>query len=244
MGHTTLKSFRSAEVDRSANMLPEGRHEVIVSTIYKINDRTSFKGKVKTQDELDAKNIDWSDSAEQLGVTFSKPGGGVASARFNLVGYKRFDELTDTEGFFQSGYEEPYAIDAKTNERVIDPERSAKAQNILNELFDGCHIKNEEGDFEQLPLGSDVDDLVGCHLSIVVVPKQYGGKDVNPDIKGFKAPGHSKADNIIDRLSEPEEVGETKAEKKARKKAEKKARKLVEAGDETQPEAPTKRKDF
>ena len=82
-----IDAFESQEVDRSANLLPYGRHDVIITQILKITDRTSFKGKAKTQEELDKKNMDWKDEHEQLGTIFSKVGAGVASERFNFVGF-------------------------------------------------------------------------------------------------------------------------------------------------------------
>lgn len=186
--------------------LSEGRHDVVISRVAIINDRMkNWSGLMKTAEELKASGVDWADSHEQLGVTFSKAGSGMVTTRLNTVGFVRYADLSETDGFFASTGDEGYAIDEKTNERVISKKNQAIALDIMNQLFANAETLNEDGEWKPLcefdedgnPTSEvGIEDLLKCRVSIEVIDKKYKGKGVPPDVINYRKYGHGSNINL------------------------------------------------
>ncbi len=167
--------FTSEEPVRDYKELAAGEHHVRIQRIEMVTDRIS---NLNNKDRKDV-DLPWSDETDQMAVVFRAVdnSGGIVH-RFNGAGFKRFDELKNKKGFISAG-EEGYAVSEKTGKRVIDPERTQKCANIVNDLFDAaCTVeRDEDGDITEvtpLPVGSTPNDLVGCELTITVFEKTYG----------------------------------------------------------------------
>lgn len=226
-------NFVPGAVDRSNQLLAVGRHDVMIKTVKIVNDRMkNLDGELKTQEELDAKRIDWKDSRDQLAIVYFAPKKGMITARLNTCGFDRFAELENTDGHFQSAYEEPYAVNVETGERVLSEKRTGNAKNIINEMFDSMEVQNAEGEWiklvqiEEDPVSGDkttlanmkdekgnprqpnITDLVGARCNINVVGKTYGDKTVSSEVKGWKRHGFSptsKVTNLVEAVAESSE---------------------------------------
>ena len=211
-----LLNYVPSAVNRDGAILDPGRYDVIIAQVKVVTDRQkNLQGEMKTAEELAKKKIDWKDSQQQLAVVFSQPGKGVITERFNTVGFMRYEELADTTGHYASSYEEPYAINEDSGERVPDPDRSSKALNIINELFDAVEVEAKDGEWIKLVQFTEDDegnktivanikdgdglrepntsDLIGSRLNVSVVAKEYGGRQVSSEVKHFRRWGFTPA---------------------------------------------------
>lgn len=167
--------FTSEEPVRDYQELPVGIHHVKIQRVEMVTDRIS---NLNNRDRKDV-DLPWQDETDQMAVVFRAiDGSGGIVNRFNGAGFKRFAELKNKKGFVSAG-EEGYAVSEKTGRRLIDPERTQRCANIVNDLFDAACIveRDEEGEIissDPLPVGSTPNDLVGCELKIEVFEKVYG----------------------------------------------------------------------
>jgi hypothetical protein len=150
---TTKKAF--------ASQLPVGAHLVTVASISEV-----FTA---------AKNGEWNDKHPQAEVKFEKHdenGNVLGSIKMwlNGQGYKKYDELSPKEiasnKYIRASSEdgdEDYAIDKKTNERIICPDKTAKCMEIISGFAgDVTGSVGEE---------TTLSDLVGQEVGIVVRAK-------------------------------------------------------------------------
>lgn len=204
----SLDKFTSSKPVRTNNALPEGRHDVHIIRVVRLeSDRMKdFSGHMKSDAELAERGIDWVDDQEQLGLVVQDEEGRTMPFRLNTLGFQRFDELVKTKGFIKSAHDEGYAIDAKTRKRVVDQNRTAQCMNIINELFWNCEIKDGEN-WVRMPEESKINKLLGARLNINVTPKTYRGKDVPPDIGQFRPYGYKESEER-DAVEEPSPLEE------------------------------------
>ena len=191
-----LLKFKSGEVDRTANLLPVGRHDVRIARAIIVTDRMKdLQGTLKTEAELQAKGVDYKDVVQQLAVTYTRKGGGVLTHRYNTAGFERYGEMEDPEGFFCSAHPEGYAVNEETGERVVDPEREKQCENILNELFEAAGLEH----------GSSYQDLEGCELSIEVYHDEWEGRAI-PKVRAPRKVGYSSVGVVETAAAEEEDA--------------------------------------
>lgn len=188
----SLSKFKSTKPERSANTLADGRHDVKITRVVHLeSDRMKdFSGTMKTEEELKTRGADWKDTQEQVGVIFVEGNGKTVIHRFNTLGFTRYDELPATKGFIKSSGPEGYALDQKTLKRVVNKTRTDQCENILNELFWNCQIE-VDGEWEKLPEGSGLKDLINARVNVKVTHKKYDGKAVPPEVGSFRPYGYA-----------------------------------------------------
>lgn len=157
-----LKTVLCAVIITSRNtssLLAEGKYP---SEIFGVTEKTA------------AESADWKDLTPQLEITFrTLESGRQFKNWYNLLGYKKYSELTDKErqsNKFESRGDAGYAVDKKTGKRVVSAENTEKAMNILNTLaFNaGC---DEGAEISE-------DDLVARHVGIQIGANEQGSMRV------------------------------------------------------------------
>ena len=213
-----LMNYTPVRPTNVQEFLSKGRHDVVISRIAVVTDRMKdWTGTLKTPQELEEAGVDWKDSHEQLGITFTNSEG-MVTTRLNTVGFMRYNQMTDTEGYYASTGDEGYAIDENTHERVISEKNRGIAMDIIAQLFASCEKQNEDGTWSPLcdydeegndKNGAQLKDLVKCRLNIEVTPKQYKGKDVPPEVGNFRKFGYGSSESIKVQTPAEETVEET-----------------------------------
>ena len=207
-----MEKFVAKKAKNNSKILDAGRYDVIISRAVILTDRCkNLMGERKTAEELKAKNVDWTDERKVLAGVFTCKDG-VITERFRDFGFVRFDDLEDKDGHFKSAYDEPYAINQETNERVICPTKSENAQNILHQLFGACQTQDKDGNWDMLmkfdendePLEErGIDDLIGCRLSIEVKAKTYKDESAPASVGNFRVFGYKAGVKSVEDVSEP-----------------------------------------
>lgn len=199
-----MDKFIAKKATNGSKVLDQGRYDVNINRAVIITDRCkNLNGERKTAEELKTKGVDWTDERKVLAIVFTCKSG-VITERFRDFGFARFDDLEDKEGHFKSAYEEPYAINTETNERVVCPIKSENASNILNQLFGNCQMQNEEGEWIDLMQFDEndqpteergIEDLIGCRLNIEVKSKSYNDKNAPASVGNFRKYGFTASGN-------------------------------------------------
>lgn len=111
-------------------MLADGNHDVKIADCAIVNDAiTNFSGEVKSEDKMPP----WKDRTPQILFMFTGEKG-IVFHRNSLLGYKKFADLADEEkaNFVPMG-EAEYAVNKKTNMRVVDEVATKHCTNIIAE---------------------------------------------------------------------------------------------------------------
>lgn len=177
------ENFRSSTPEMNMSELGLGWNRVTIKRVTEVTDRmTSLTEPTKK----DPSNYPWKDETPQVAVQFiSKDGSAIR--RFNLAGFKKFDELTAAEQK-KATAEGEYAVSTETGCRIYDEKKIGDCRNILNNLFAACKRKKEDGSYEVLPEDSTFADLPGCELEIYMEDETWEGKirrKVAPRFKKF-----------------------------------------------------------
>jgi hypothetical protein len=173
--NTSMFSNFSSSAPES-RQLKEGVWTVILLSIAETNSFLNSDGSEK--EDLP----EWSDSMPQaLYKLYCPEEKAFHTGRFQHHGVKEFDALTEKE--LKSGKFEcagKYAINSKTRERIVDEEKTAKCQSILNEFFHAL----------QMPEGSSFENLADAIanktlFTVKIVNKPYHDED-QLRVQGFK----------------------------------------------------------
>lgn len=160
------------------NRLPEGWNTVRLAKVVETDSFHNYNGTLK-------ENLpQYSDPCEQLAATFvstANPSKGAMTHRFNLIGYTRFNELSDAmikSGKFTDVGGYACAVNKRTDklERIEDKARSAKCIGIVDQLFAALG----------LPEGSGIDALDDAiserlELDVNVVNEPYDNGEGTTD---------------------------------------------------------------
>jgi hypothetical protein len=195
-----LTKFKSDIPVTNYGTLDDGRHNFTIEVVKVLeSDRIkNLEGERKTQAELDEAGVDYTDEHEQLLLGIRAENGQLAFHRFNIVGFVKFDELSDTTGYFRSSHPAGYAVDVETKRRLISPVKEKAALNILNSMFASCEREKEPGVWEALPVkGAKINDLPGCRFSAVVKNRTYMNRQAPPDIGSFNKWGYTGSTSIL-----------------------------------------------
>lgn len=146
----------TAEVGSAAVVLGAGEHNVNVASAVLTN---PMQRKGRKEEYLFP-----ADPTPQLEVVF-RNSEGQFTEWFNLLGYRRYADLTDAEKksgkYISKG---DFAVVKATGKRVVDPDKTATARSIVAKLGGACGF---EPGTEFGP-----NDLVGAELTIIVGPSQ------------------------------------------------------------------------
>ena len=164
-----MGNFKSEDV--SSAVLPAGRHAVKLVSWAIIHSMANNDGSPK-QD----KTTEYADVTPQVYTVFgSTENKGAIAHRFQLEGYKHYDDLTVKQkesGKFTCS-EDGYAMVEKNGQffRVVDEENTAAAHRILSQAMKGMNI----------PVGSGIDALDDVVedarvFDVVVKEKEYEGR--------------------------------------------------------------------
>jgi hypothetical protein len=192
-------NFSRGEVVKDVVLLPYGDHKVVIHNIKLTSDihLDLTEGKLKSADQ----RPEWVDETPQLAVTYKgidpETGKvtGVITHRYNGLGYMRYSELTeaglDPERYFAAG-DEGYAVHEASRQRVPSDERTKQALNIVNQLCAAAGI----------PIGGQLEELVGKELIITVYPRLYNGREIarvkNPRSLASEVPANVVAEESKD----------------------------------------------
>ena len=188
-----LLKFKSSVPESNFADLPAGRYNFTIESVRILeSDRIkSLDGERKTQAELDAAGVDYVDEHPQALLGLITEDGVRVFHRQNVIGFERFDDLSDTTGYFRSSHPLGYAVDVETKRRLVSPKNEKAALNILNSIFAACEKQNEDGSWEPLPSkGAKFTDLPGCRLSAVYTPRTWQGRAAPPDIGSWRRWGY------------------------------------------------------
>lgn len=156
------------------NLLSVGEHIVRLIRYEESNSFIDFGGKVKE------KQFEWRDATPTLLITVvaaeNGKSGGLTHA-MNGMGYVRFDELSD-KNKASGEYEDKGGYACTLNEegqlvRIMCPERTKKAHNMLNQLASALGAETDES--LQDVLERAVADQV--KFKVTVVNDEYDGRE-------------------------------------------------------------------
>lgn len=185
--------FKRGEVKKDINLLPVGRHIVIVHGYRELTDLdTDLSGHMKDDED----RPEWVDPTPQIAVTlkgYDPETGkitGVITDRFQGTGFVRHSELEamglNPDDYFASG-PELYAVSEETRERVPSQLRTERAANIFNAFLEACGVE----------IGHHYSEMIGKILSVEVYEKAYEGKTN----KRFKNPKASSVEVPLELLT-------------------------------------------
>ena len=160
--------------ESKANTLGAGEHLVKVNKMIETDDQhRTFDG---AESE---KKPDWIDATPQIAIVFASEKG-VFTHRFNVKGFKRFEELTPAQqkNAYAAGTES-YAVRSKDKTRVEDTERTDKCYRIIDDMCARSGVK----------VGETIENMVGKELVIVISENEQG----NLRITGTKKASALKA---------------------------------------------------
>lgn len=116
---------------------------------------------------------DWKDQTPQLEITFVTASGGKMKHWYNLVGFTKYEDLTDAQKKskkFRAAGDEGYAVTIATGKRVISDENTEKALAIIGALALHSGISKDAE--------VDTDELVGRTVGITVFKNEQGNARV------------------------------------------------------------------
>ncbi len=162
-----FQNFQSGQFESNfsneTTVLGEGTHRVKISRVTVTDD--TMKGLVNPIKKSDDELPEWKDVTEQLAVTMNNSDG-VTTRRFNATGYVRYSELPENmRGDYDELGSENYAVHKTKKVSIIDKNRTAQCENIINQFFYSCG----------LPEGSGISDLLGCETMVTIKAKEYNG---------------------------------------------------------------------
>ena len=148
--------------ESTGDKLPAGHHSVTVSDCRVLHSRVKWDGDPKTD------LPQFSDATPQLGVEFRDESGAVAWHRFNMWGYKRWEELPVSDQASDK-YEKVifgstvYACEVQGDKlfRVRDAKRTADAQSIVDQFIASVDMTGNK-------LGDVLDTLVSEEIKLVI----------------------------------------------------------------------------
>ena len=161
-----------AQESDQQELLGEGTHIVSIAEWKVLHSRIKWNGEEK------AKLPDFSDPTAQLGLMFKNDDGNLAFYRANMMGYRRWEDLTEAEQTSDK-YErvtfgdQVYACKLIKGKlvRVTDKKRTAGAHSIVDQIMASVGMTGQS-------IGDAMDTVVGnaTKLSITIVEEEYDGK--------------------------------------------------------------------
>lgn len=121
----------------------------------------------EVSEKQSAANPEYADRTPQLQVVFKTEDGKQTTGWYNMLGYKRFSELSEEDqvsGAYSASTEQGYAIDNKSNERVTSEENTNAALSILGKLGDDCGLATGE----TISLEQFSKTIFGCQVGISI----------------------------------------------------------------------------
>jgi hypothetical protein len=182
---TTDKSIQNAVLgyqtkESRGEKLKAGTHEVSLTDWQIMHSRIKWDGSEKEV------LPDFSDATPQLGIMFRDAEGNVGWHRFNMLGYKRWDDLSDKQqesGKFErvTFGEQVYACKQQANGlvRIKDEKRTAGAHSFVDQ-FVAAVGRTGQTVGEALPAMLES----GEKFAVTLVDDDYGD-DTNVKVKSF-----------------------------------------------------------
>lgn len=180
MNKQILNAVLGYQTKESTNdRLSAGTHLVTITDVRPMDSRHKWNGDEK--DDLPG----FSDPTPQLGVEFKDENGAVAWHRFNFWGYKRWEELPESDQSSDK-YEQVvfgdnvYACEVKGDQlvRIKDEQRTADAHSIVDQFISAVGMTGNT-------IGDLIDTLVGQELVIKIEDDEYNGKP-QPRVTNFE----------------------------------------------------------
>lgn len=166
--------------ENSSERLAAGTHKVMLTAYVVLTSRLNWDLTPK------AELPEFSDPTPELGIEFKDEAGAVQWHRFNMWGYKRWDELSDTDQADDSYckvlfHGVPYACKVNGNKkiRIKDSKRTADAQSFVDQFFTSLGMIG-------VPVQEALDSALEKKIPFTVklVDDEYNGK-AQVKVKGF-----------------------------------------------------------